>query len=117
MMTLIFLLGLFMCLLAGFILLVKLGTAFVGLMFSMFSGLFSLVGGLLSAVFGLLAGLVSAVAGVVVAAVIVPLVLLVVGLSLMMPVLIPLALVVGFVWLLAKLVSPSTPARAMLPAP
>ncbi|MCB1554457.1 MAG: hypothetical protein KDJ14_11680 [Xanthomonadales bacterium] len=110
MMTLIFVLGVFLCLLAACVLLIKIGSAFVGLMFSLFSGVFSLIGGLLSAVFGLLTGLFSAVAGILVGAVVVPLVLFTVGLGLMLPVLLPLALLAGFFWLLARVMRPSPPA-------
>lgn len=101
--------------LVGWVML-ELGSAFVGLAFGLFSGLFGLIGGLLSGLFGLMTGLFGAIASVAAALVIVPLVLLGVAAALLLPVLLPLALLFGCIWLVVKLFSAATAPAAAAPA-
>lgn len=112
---LIFLTLVLTVLLVGWVL-IELGSAFVGLTFGLFSGLFGLIGGLLSGMFGLIAGLFGAVASVAAALVIVPLVLLGVAAALLLPVLLPLALLIGCVWLVIKLFGAAATPTAPPPA-
>jgi hypothetical protein len=87
------------------------------LVLKLVGGVFELVFGLVGAVFGAIGaviGSVFAVIGVLVAAVLV----LVVGAAVLLPIVLPLALLAGLVWLIARAVSgrPATPPVAVAPA-
>lgn len=82
------------------------------------AGVFSLVGSLIGAVFSVVGGVLSAVAGVLGVLILLPIALLALLFGALLPVLLPLALLAGLVWLIARAARAPQPAAVpALPAP
>ncbi len=88
----------------------------VGLLFKLVGGVFELVFGLLGAVLGALGTVFGLVVGAMATLFAMGIVVLVLG-ALALPILLPLALLVGVVWLVVRAVSPRPTPAVLPPAP